>query len=137
MARKTKAQIEQERQAEQEQIWEDFVRDYHKRYAAILYGVLSDRRGHVEEDVNDDPAMYRFTIDHDKANAYCDEWLPVYPDYLVDIRDRQRVMENMQHVEFTLSEIELWEKGILEREMKKRAALAKLTDEEKKLLGVS
>jgi len=122
MPRMTKEQLAELQQAEQARTWAEFVQNYPYRFSAMLYQYL--KRNKTVEQV--EPALYRFET----------EWqsvvLPVVPS-------AEYNYETISSLETVEREIELAlerEREELRQSQVRLAALAKLSDEERELLGL-
>lgn len=129
--RKTKAEIAEE-QAKAKQAHEDeFVEGYSTRLIRVMYDFYNLRHAGFGVTRDDSSDEYHFTAGHDYSGAFCDDWIPETP--VGDLSDVEYMLER---VEDAVTAFRQYEKELAEMALKKQAALAKLTKEDKEILGL-
>jgi hypothetical protein len=137
MARKTKAEVLREHEQRLEDQWADFVAQYPERFTRLLIAFYNMRvKGYdCVLDYNEAEGEVQFNLDHYDSGAYCDKCLPCKPD-VFNPEAKHFLMYNFSQAELQVSDVKEWETRMASQAQKRKDALAKLTKEEKELLGL-
>lgn len=132
--RKTAAEKRQEQQAAQDAAnaaeWELFKKEYPVKFAALMWDYFKFSQSNYKISVNRDGDTYSFNVidgwytEHFKLNAVPPEqysW-----EYLQTFRDAEQAIETEREKQ----------REVERKELLKQTALAKLSDEERKVLGL-
>jgi hypothetical protein len=137
MARKTKAEQQREHDQRLEDQWNDFVAQYPERFTRLLMAFYNMRVNGYDclLEFNEGRGEVLFELDHDNTGAYCAKWLPCKPEVFMP-EAKQYLIHDFSQVELQVSDLKEWEKRMASQAQKRKDALAKLTKEEKELLGL-
>lgn len=134
MARKTKAQQEQEYQEEQNRLWLEFIEQYPERFVKVMYDFfeIGQYNGFT---VNKREDGYFFMADNEDSKSWCNRLLPVS---VLDTENENRnnIVYALECAESVVKTYHNHQLKKLEREQKRVAALNKLTEEDRELLGL-
>jgi len=123
MPRMTKEQLEQLRLEQERQTWVEFVKNYPYRFASVLYQTMRRNEFQVQ---SLDSTRYEISFNYTTVT------LPV----VLDEEYNQTLVWHLEQVEQELELIKLREEEQERQVQVRRAALAKLSDEERRLLGL-
>jgi hypothetical protein len=128
-ARKTAAQkraeVQAARAAEFNKLYTEFAAAYESRLLKLVHAYMSEYSVSV--------SVYEDTFTFSRPDRAVTQTLPVTLPELYDFVD---ISTEIESAEFTLTKIKEDRRLMEEREIKKSALLARLTDEEKELLGL-
>jgi hypothetical protein len=122
MPRMTKEQLAELQQSEQTRTWVEFVQNYPYRFSAMLYQY--PKRNKTVEQV--EPALYRFET----------EWQSVVLPVVPSAEYNYETISSLETVERELELALEKEREELRQHQVRLAALAKLSNEERELLGL-
>lgn len=123
MPRMTKEQLEQLRLEQERQTWVEFVKNYPYRFASVLYQTMRRNEFQVQSLGS---GQYEISFN------YITVTLPV----VLGEEHNQETIWHLEQVEQELELIKLREEEQERQAQARRAALAKLSDEERRLLGL-
>lgn len=135
MARKTKAEQQREVEQAQADLWDDFVRQYPARFARVLYEYAYKQHEGFRVAFYEETGKYRFLVDNDDAELWADRVLMPSLE-AVSFADQTDVIYTLECIEGCLMSMQQYKDRVAEQYQKRAQALAKLTKEEKELLGV-